>query len=185
MLFRTAITLLVMVAIGLLGWRVLTLDGGVYAPELTITAPEGSDYYMRDATIYQMQQNGQLAYRMHINDILHYPDDSARLQDIDGRYEANTETWWSLQAPRGFVPAGSRDIRLEGGVVLRHPKPEGYTVVVRTDYAWVRTQQDIIETTAHATATTPTRMAEGDGLRISLDDDHLKLLDNVHVRYTQ
>lgn len=185
MLFRIAVAALVVIAVGLLGWRVLTLEGGVYAPELAITAPAGSDYYMRDATIYQMQPNGQLEYRMHLAEILHYPDDSARLHDIDARYEGGTKTWWTLQAPRGFVPPGSRDIRLIGGVVLRHPRPEGHIVVIRTDYAWMRTQQNLIETEAHATATTPTRVVEGDGLRVWLDKDHMKLLDNVHVRYTQ
>lgn len=185
MLVRTAIVTLVIAAAGLLGWRLLTLAGGPYVPQITVTAPAGSDYYMRDATVYQMTENGQLAYRMHIDRVLHYPDGSARLRDIDGRYEAGTETWWALQAARGRVPSGSRDIFLDGGVVLRHPQPEGNTVVIRTDHAWVRTRKNVIAPDAHATAVSPSRIAEGDGLRVTLDHDQLKLLDNVHVRYTQ
>lgn len=184
MLFRAAITALVIAAIGLVGWRLLSpagdLDGGI---ELNVSAPEGSDYFMRGATIYQMNEAGQLDYRMKIAEILHYPDDSARLHDIHTHYVGGSKSWWSLQAPRGLVPPGSRDIHLIGGVVVKHPQPEGDTVVIRTDHAWFRSQANLIETNAHATATSPDRIVEGDGMRITLDNDHLKLLDNVHVRY--
>lgn len=186
MLIRTAIIVLVAAAAGLIGWRVLAPQGN--APDtakVTATAPAGSDYYMRDATIYQMSKTGQLAYRMQLDQMLHYPNGSARLHDINARYEAGTSTWWSLQAADGRVPPDSHDIFLMGGVVLRHPKPDGKTVVIHTDHAWVRTKTNIIETKAHATATSPGRKVESDGLRITLNNDHMKLLDNVQVRYKQ
>src|SRR5699024_4934490 len=184
MLFRAAITALVIAAVGLVGWR-LWAPGAGLGPgiEINVSAPEGSDYFMRGASIYQMNERGKLDYHLNAASILHYPDDSARLYDIHGRYVGASDSWWSLQAPQGLVPPGSRDIRLIGGVVVKHPQPEGDTVVINTRYAWFRSQANLIETKAHATATTPGRIMEGDGMRITFNDDQLKLLDNVHVRY--
>lgn len=183
MLFRTAIIALVIAAAGLVGWRIMAPAGGLGTGlDITVTAPEGSDYFMRGATIYQMTATGQLDYRMNIAEILHYPDSSARLDDIDARYES-ADSWWTLQAPRGLIPPNSRDIHLIGGVEVTHPQPDADTVIINTRHAWFRSQQNLIETDAHATATSPGRIAEGDGLRITLDNDHMKLLDNVHVRY--
>lgn len=139
---------------------------------------------MRDATIYQMSDTGERAYRLHIAQMLHYPNDATQLHDIDGRYETDATSRWLLQAQRGYIPRHSRDIFLTGGVVLQHPKPNGSTVVVHTSHAWVRTQKNIIETNAHATAVSPVRTVETDGLRITLNNDHMKLLNNVQVRYT-
>lgn len=183
MLLRAAIVMLVIAAVGLVGWRIMSPSGGIGTGiDITVSAPAGSDYFMRNATIYQMSDSGQLDYRMQAAQILHYPDSSARLLDIDARYISN-DSWWTLQAPRGLVPPGSRDIHLIGGVEVTHPQPDADTVVINTDHAWFRSEQNLIETDAHATATSPGRIAEGDGLRITLDNDHMKLLDNVHVRY--
>lgn len=183
MLFRALLATLTIVALGLIGWRLLAPGSSPNRADDVAAAPAGSDYYMRDATIYQMNKQGELAYRLRIDRMLHYPDDSARLRDIRVHYEAGTRTFWTLEAARGRVPPGSRDLHLTGGVTLRHPKPEGHTVVVQTDNVWIRTRRDIIETRAHVTARAPSRVIQADGLRIDLDNNQMKLLDNVHATY--
>src|SRR5690625_1351938 len=60
-----------------------------------------SDYYMKHATIYQLGDNGDLAYRMQIADSLHFPDDSVKLSDIRVHYLHGTKTYWGLHANKG------------------------------------------------------------------------------------
>lgn len=183
MLLRTAFTVLILVALGLIGWRVFAPDG-VPARHANLTAaPAASDYYMRDATIYQMNRQGQLAYRIRLKKTLHYPDDSARLRHIRVHYNTGARSYWTLEAPRGRVPPGSHDLHLTGGVTLRHPKSEQGTIVIKTDNAWFRSGRNIIETEAHVTARAPGRLTQGDGLRIDLDNNRMVLLDNVQSRY--
>ncbi len=171
-------------SLGLLGWRVLGPDAGSVETR-PLSTPDNSDYYMRDATIHQMSETGALAYRMDLGETLHYPDTSARLRDIDVHYLAGTSTYWDLDAARGRVPAGSRDIYLYDGVTLRHPKPDGDIVVIETNNAWVRPQADRIETQAHVTATSPGQVVEGDGMTVNLETDQLRLLENVQVEYVR
>lgn len=184
MFLRTALALLILAAAALIGWRVLAPAGNPSPSGDVAAAPAGSDYYMRNATIYQMNKQGELAYRLKLGEMLHYPDDSARLRDIDVHYEAGTRTFWTLEAARGRVPPGSRDLHLTGGVTLRHPETEVTTVVVHTDNAWIRTRRNVIETRAHVTARTPARVVQAGGLHIDLDTDRMKLRDDVQVRYT-
>lgn len=149
-----------------------------------LETPDNSDYYMTDAVVKQMDDNGNLVYRMNIGETLHFPDDSARLTDIDVHYLAGTSTYWDVTAAKGRVPPGKRDIYLYDGVHGRHPKPEGSVVTVETDNAWVRPDADRIDTQAHVTATEPGQRVEGDGMEVDLATDKLKLLNNVQVTYT-
>ncbi|MES1926089.1 LPS export ABC transporter periplasmic protein LptC [Salinisphaera sp. T31B1] len=149
-----------------------------------LVTPDNSDYYMTDAVVRQMDDQGGLAYRMTLGETLHFPDDSARLTDIDVHYLAGTQTYWDVTAAKGRVPPGKRDIYLYGGVEGRHPRPDGPVVRINTDNAWVRPDADRIDTKAHVTAVQPGRRVEGDGMEVDLKTDKLRLLENVQVTYT-
>lgn len=183
MLFRIALTVLVVIAVGLVGWRISVADNSAPHSDTAAPAPTGSDYYMRDATIYQINPQGQLTYRAQLGKTLHYPDDSARLRDIRVHYQAGTGATWVLEAARGRIPAGSSDLHLSGGVTLQTTKPNAKNMVVHTDNVWVHTKTDVIETRAHVIARAPERTIDADGLRINLVTNQFKLLDNVQVRY--
>jgi len=183
MSLRVAIAGLLIIALGLVGWRLLGLNSTHTQSAVVTNTPAGSDYYMRNAIIYQMNEQGRLAYRSTVAESLHYPDDSARLRTIHVHYITGTDSFWTLQAARGQVPAGSRDLHLSGGVTLHHPKPESKSVVIQTSNAWVRPQQDAIETQAHVTAHAPGKVVEADGLHIDLDNDEMDLRHNVQVHY--
>lgn len=183
MSFRATIAVLLVIALGLVGWRLLGFEAAAPHTDEQTSTPAGSDYYMRGATIYQMNKQGRLAYRSTVAESLHYPDDSARLRTIHVHYKTGTHSFWTLQAARGRIPAGSRDLHLTGGVTLHHPKPEGQTVVVQTSNAWVRPQDNAIETQAHVTAHSPGKVVEADGLHIDLDNDEMDLHHNVQVHY--
>lgn|GEM_PF-905306 len=181
MFLRVAIILLFITAVGLAGWRLLQTAGPAAGlPKIAIT-PQGSDYYMRDATIHQMDEQGQMAYRMEVDESLHYADNSARLYDIHVHYVANTPTWWDLDADKGYVPPDINAIHLKDGVKLRHPESSDRIVHIRTDNAWVYPKTNLIKSQAHIIATEPNRVTEGDGLYINMENDQLRLLDNVRT----
>lgn len=149
-----------------------------------LATPDNSDYYMTDAVVHQMNSSGGLAYRMTLGQTLHFPDDSARLSDIDVHYISGTDTFWDVVAAKGRIPAGQRDIYLYDGVQGRQPRSGGSVIEVDTDNAWVRPDSDRIDTTAHVVAVEPGRRVEGDGMEVDLKTDKLRLLDNVQVTYT-
>lgn len=152
--------------------------------EPRLATPDNSDYYMTDAVVHQMNSDGGLAYRMNLGQTLHFPDDSARLTDIDVHYLSGTDNYWDVVATKGRIPPGKRDIYLYDGVQGRHPRPNGPLVTIDTDNAWVRPDSDRIDTEAHVTAVEPGRRVEGDGMEVDLKTDKLRLLDNVQVIYT-
>ena len=183
-MLRIVAILLVASAV-LLGLRVINNErtsGADDAPRLS--TPDNSDYYMSDAVVRQMDDQGKLAYRMTVAESLHFADDSARLTDIDVHYLAGTKTYWDVSAERGRIPAGERDIYLYDGVTGRHPRVNGNVVEIVTDNAWVRPDTDRIDTQAHVTATEPGQRVEGDGMEVNLKTDKLRLLENVQVTYT-
>ncbi|MES1931979.1 hypothetical protein T35B1_05193 [Salinisphaera shabanensis T35B1] len=179
------VAILLAVSAVLLGLRVVGLDRArTDTDKPHLSTPDNSDYYMSDAVVRQMDDTGQLAYRMTVAQSLHFPDESARLTDIDVHYLAGTKTYWDVTAQRGRVPAGERDIYLYDGVTGRHPRVDGNVVEITTDNAWVRPDTDRIDTQAHVTATQPGQRVEGDGMEVNLKTDKLRLLENVQVTYT-
>lgn len=145
--------------------------------------PDNSNYYLDGATVYQLDADGGLSYRMTARQILHFTDDSAQLSDIHVHYLQGTQTYWNLQAPDGHVPAGQHAIYLYGGVVIHHPRVSGDMVVAHTSHAWVRPRQHRIDSNAPVTATEPGQKVTGDGMLIDLKANTLNLLHNVHVNY--
>lgn len=178
------VALLFVIAALLLGLRAFDLPSINTGEQPRLSTPGNSDYYMTDAVVRQMDKTGKLAYRMTLGETLHFPDDSAKLTDIDVHYLSGSQTYWDVTAERGRVPPGERDIHLYDGVTGRHPKPDGSVVHVTTDNAWVRPDSNRIDSKAHVKAREPGQTVEGDGMTIDLDTDKLRLLDNVHVTYT-
>lgn len=146
-------------------------------------APAGSDYYLIDAEIRQMNAAGQLQYRIRATESLHFPDDSVRLTELDVLHVGGDRGPWRLTAPKGAVPPHSRDIRLDGGVTLTSEQHTGTGIRLITDHAWVRPDADLIETDAPVQATAPGRRARATGMTVHLDSDRMRLHHDVRVTY--
>lgn len=148
-----------------------------------VTTPDNSDYYLEDATLYQLDKNGALAYRAHTVQALHFPDEAARLQDITVHYVRELATPWDIDAKRARMPPGAHDIYLYDGIVATHEQDNGEVVHVTTDHAWIRPDQDQIDSDAHVVARQPGEQIEGDGMRADLASDTIYLFSNVQARY--
>lgn len=153
--------------------------------EARLTTPDNSDYYMDDATVYQLNKQGQLAYRLKAARSLHFPNDSARFNDIHVHYLTGTDTYWNLAAAKGRIPPGQRDLYLYDGVTGQHPSDRRGMIHIKTDHAWVRPDSDRVESDAKVKAVQPGQVLEGTGMRINLKTNKLDILNDAHVTYTQ
>lgn len=149
------------------------------APE----TPGDSDYYLLDAEIRQTDVTGALQYRIKTDESLHYPDDSIRLSGLDVLHVGGESGPWRLTAPRGRVPAGSRDIRLDGGVTLQQERDDGNGLRLTMPYAWIRPEEDRVDTEATVEAAAPGRSLRGTGMTAWLNLDRLRLSHDVRVIY--
>lgn len=153
------------------------------APAAATTTAGDSDYYLLDADILQMDAGGELRYRIETAQSLHYPDDSVQLTQIDILHVGGEHGPWRLTAPRGHVPAGSHDIRLEGGVILRQARGGDGGLRLTMPYAWIRPRDDRVDTEAAVNADAPGRQISATGMTARLNTDHLRLDRDVRVVY--
>lgn len=182
-MFRIAAVLVVLCTF-VLGLRLVYENHPGTASRSSLSTPDNSDYYMTDATAYQMDGQGHLAYQVTSAQALHFPDDSARLKNIDVHYLKNSKTRWEVTAALARVPAGRHDVYLYDGVKARHPLPGGRALSVVAEHAWVHPKRNRIDSQAQVKAIAPGHTTRGDGMQINLDTDKLRLLKNVHVTFT-
>lgn len=181
---RTALATLTLACVLVIGLSVWVNRGGPSVARNQAVAPANSDYYMKDATVYQLTPKGQLSYRMKIKQSLHFPDDSVRFTDIHVHYLEGTATYWNLHADKGHIPPGKQNLLyLQGHVTLLHPREDGDLMKAKTTHAWVRPDENQIDTDAPVRAVGPGRTVTGKGMRIDLTTNKLYLQNDVHVSY--
>lgn len=184
---RAAMGLLLVVVIA-----VVALNYGNVSDRMLprVDLPEDSDYYMRNAVVRQMSATGELEYRMDVAESLHYPDDTARLSNIDVHYLGGEEDpekpasgEWKLHADKGHIPATQEEIFLSDNVQATMKRKDGEDVRIDTDKVWVRSAQKLIETESPVTARSLGRTIRGTGMTVFLEEDRLKLHNDVRVSY--
>lgn len=182
-MLRAAALLLVLIVVLIGAGRWLAVHRQAERAAGAMTTPQNSDYYLRQATLYQLAKDGSLAYRAHTRQALHFPDDSAHLDDVDVHYVNGTATAWDVHANQGRIPAGSHEIYLYDGVTGQHPFENGRVAHFSTDHAWVRPDDNRIDSDARVKATQPGQTLTGDGMQVNLKTHTLNLLHNVHATY--
>lgn len=180
-MIRAGLVIILLALIVVFGARLVD----VRAPKekALVSTPNDSDYYMLDAVIRQMDENGQLEYRMTSAETLHFPDESARLTDIHVNYKGESNNLWDLVAARGRIPAGERDILLHDGVELVRKHEGQERIKVNTQRAWVRPDQDQVDTDVAIRATAPGQSVSATGMTLYLKQNRVILNTDVQVIY--
>lgn len=153
-------------------------------PPSRVTTPEGSDYYMLEATVTQFDKQGDVRYRLSSDKTLHFPDDAIRLIDIKVHYRSGELGDWVLTAAKGHIPPSSRDILLTGNVTLVRAPDSQTPLTVKTSHIWIRTQKGLAETNAVVRAHSQNRRIRGEGMTVQFDERILTLHHDVHVIFT-
>lgn len=112
------------------------------------TAPEQPGYYLKDAVIVQTQEDGSLSLRVAAQRVEQQPqDDSFRLSAVRVYYFQAPGREWVLSSRRGFVPADSRVVHLQGDVELK-PADADQATFLRTDALAIDTQRNVAYSTS-------------------------------------
>lgn len=163
------------------GYGVLTQQPA--EEQITSAAPERPGYYLMDAVISQMQQDGSLGMRLSADRIEQRPrDDSFVMSAVRVNYFQAPQREWDLSAREGFVPANSRIIELHGDVLLR-PAQGSATQFLRTQTLAIDTLRNVAYST-----NSPVQIRFGQhaltvkGFIADLNQDTIRL-ESVNGRY--
>lgn len=142
--------------------------------------PAEADYYLRDAELSSMDENGQLLYRVHAANVLHFPDQRISLDQVEVSY---LDGPWTLHADAGIIPPGEQALALSGDVRMQGTLRSGEAVRLNTDDIRIHFEQRLIQTDALVTMQSDTIQATATGLETDMAGQELRLLSDVRVRY--
>jgi lipopolysaccharide export system protein LptC len=177
--------LLLVLAAAVTTWLLRQFNPAAEAPpEPTSHAP---DYYLEDATLTQLNPQGELESRVVSKLITHYPDDG-RIELAEPRTtwygEARDKTPpWRVTARHGTIPATDDLVQLNGDVVVTHPTPSGGTLKILSPTLTLYTKK------REARTSDPVRIVRGPshvhavGMRIDMRRDHMRLESAVRGMY--
>jgi LPS export ABC transporter protein LptC len=114
------------------------LNRSLDAPVVSSAPPTQPGYYLQDAVIHEMQQDGSLGLQVTAKRIEQQPRDNSILaHHVRVNYFQAPRKEWVLSAERALVPADSRVVQFEGDVLLRPSDAPG---------AFLRTQALALDT---------------------------------------
>lgn len=144
------ISLAAMLAAIVIGYGALVDRGS--APTTSSELPPQPGYYLKDAVITETREDGSLNVRLIASRIEQLPhDDSIKLMSVRANYFQAPGKEWVLSAQRGFVPAHSRIVQLEGDVTLR-PANGAATSFLRAEALAIDTEKNIAYSTSSPVA---------------------------------
>jgi LPS export ABC transporter protein LptC len=146
------------------------LNGGRSSRVATTSPPQPPGYYLKDAIVTRTQENGSLAMRLVASRVeQRTSDDGIEISGVNANYFRSPETEWTLSAQKGFVPADSRVLHLEGDVELRpaNAPTESY---LRTEALEIDTEKNL----AYSTRSPVTIKFGHHGMRVQSFEADLK-----------
>jgi LPS export ABC transporter protein LptC len=145
--------------------------------------PPQPGYYLTDAVVTSTQADGSLSMQLIAERIEQQPkDDTITLLTVRAQYYRTPQQQWALSADRGFVPADSRVVHLEGDVELR-PVDSDTASFLRADSLAIDTEKSIAYSTS-----SPVRMSFGPhtmtvrSFRADLNSENIRL-ESVNGRF--
>lgn len=157
------------------------------APEVARREPPQPGYYMSDAEITEMGENGTPVYRVTAERIVQDPTDlGIHLANLKLGYRAALEREWTLTADTGFVPPGSKTIDLQGNVEITGlPVESEIPAVIRTERLALDTETNVATTKARVDIVWGGRRLTTFGLKADLKAEKLQLESGVHGRFVR
>jgi LPS export ABC transporter protein LptC len=166
------------IAVIIAGW--LLQKPPVIGPPLA--APERADYYLRDAVVDVMDENGNLSYRMKTTELLRYNDRSSRLTDVEIEYLGGEDGVWRLAAGEARLTDGQQNLRLSGGVRMSSQGARG-AMLLTTESLDVDLENKRMSTSNPVQIEHPEYQAQAVGMQAAFKEKTLTLMNNVRTRY--
>lgn len=150
--------------------------------DLPQAAPARADYYLRDAEIDVMDENGQLSYRLRTAELLRFNDHSSQMTDVKIDSLGGSKGVWQLEAGKAVIGENQEHLMLSNGVRLRTQAPQGATLLT-TQNMKVGLKDNRMATTDPVHIKGPEFETRAIGLQASLKSRDLTLMNNVQTRY--
>lgn len=180
--FAAGFLLLVLAAAGT--WWLLrqVAPPGVPPPAPPTHVP---DYTFTDATVTELDTQGQPHTVLRSPRMLHHPDDdSIEVFAPRIRYFISGSPPWDVAANHALLPSGNQRVELAGHVQMQHPADNGGpALVVQTDKMNVNLNTNIATTADPVEITQGGSRMTGVGLEAWLDDSRLLLQSQVRGAY--
>lgn len=145
-------------------------------------APDSIDYYLRGAKISALDDDGHLLYQVRAEEVLHYPDESADMTELQMDY-LGPEGNWRLTAPIGHAPAGKNEVQLSGGVAISGGRKGRPSQTIHMAKARLLPEQKQIDTDSSVRMDEPGRRISAVGMTMDFEKDRVKLKHKVRVNY--
>jgi LPS export ABC transporter protein LptC len=160
------------------GWLMQTRAPAVL-PE---TPPPSADYYLRDAVVDVMDENGQLSYRLRTVELLRLNDRSSRLTDVHIDSLGGNQGVWQLDAGQVVITENQEHLLLSGGVRMQTQGLQGPTLLT-TQNMKVELKDNRMATTDPVHIKGPEFEARAIGMQAGFKSRDLTLMNNVRTRY--
>lgn len=179
---RSASIAIALLAAIVASWLLLERRGA-RAPGAASTVESG--YYLRDATVEGLDEDGRRIYTLRAARIVEQPgDERIVLEDVSLEYALDDGPPWQLEAGGGEIPATGTSIALRGGVTLaEHLIAGADPTTVRTPTLDIDLGSHLATTDEGVEITRGSYLITARGLRADLKAQTLTLQSEVHGRF--
>jgi LPS export ABC transporter protein LptC len=147
-------------------------------------AEEARGYYLTDATLTEMGQDGRPRVIVHARSIeQQLSDQSVQLADVQLDYTAQQTGQWKVTAERGRMPPDHSAMLLAGDVRVTGTEERG-SAVITTDELEYDTRANFVQTAQPVTVRFGSHELRGRGMRADLNAGTLQLESSVNGRFT-
>ncbi|GMQ87617.1 MAG: hypothetical protein BMS9Abin08_0822 [Gammaproteobacteria bacterium] len=158
----------------------------LYTGQLDSRSSSGSlqpDLYINQPHWTVFNRQGRISRQLHADRLEQWPDEnSARLTEPQLDISDRMQRRWQATARRGRINPDDRSILLEQDVVLKR-EPDNRGLVITTGQLHITQNGDSIETDDEVVLASGSWHFTAMGLRTSLDQQRLELLNNVRGRH--
>ncbi len=152
--------------------------------ELPEAAPERADYYLRDAEVDVMDEDGRLSYRLKTDELLRFNDHSSQLTNVEIDSLGGKDGVWRLEAGKANITKNQELMVLSGGVRMQTESPRGNTLLV-TNAMKVELNNNRMDTTDPVRIVGPDYQTQAVGMQASFKSRNLTLLNEVQTHYAR
>jgi len=139
-------------------------------------------YYLRDANISIMDDEGRVLYRIYASAVEERPaENRTLLADVAIVYSPIADVPWQIRADTGEIPEQERYLELRGSVELATTETaSGETTLIQAPRLRFAPDEYLATTDADVRVQLGTERLDAVGMVADLKDDYLELASSVH-----
>lgn len=174
-------TLFILLALGLSTWSIFLSSQSRMKYQNAIDQP---DAFMENVTATMMNKQGKPALKIETAKMIHYPNDSARVEAPHITIYRDSPQPWSIDAAYAILTEGLAEITFHHNVIIHHPHdPKHPQTIMRTDSLKVLPEKKIAHTDDSITLLQPNLTVYAIGMLANLNDSTVKLLSQARQEY--